>query len=60
MEDFDPDHPLKLNTSSVFKKKVLGGETITCFEFFDEYIFTGFGDGLICCWTTGPIVAEDC
>ena len=59
MDEFDPEHPLKLNTSQKHKKKIMGGESITCFEFFDEFVFSGFGDGLICCWHTGPIQAED-
>ena len=43
----DSDHPLN---NKMLKKKMQNADEILCYEFFEDFIFTGFGDGLICSW----------
>ena len=49
-------HPLN---SKVVKDKLQYGSNVTCYEFFKDMMFTGFGDGLICCWEIGTYNVEE-
>ena len=56
IDELDPYHPL--NTEA-FKSKMMTKDAITCYEFYDEFVYSGFGDGLICAWHIGQPQAED-
>jgi WD40 repeat protein len=43
----------------MIKKKLLNADEVNCFEFFDEFVFTGYGDGLICSWHIGQSSVEE-
>ena len=57
LQNFVPDHPL--NTDA-YKSKLLNHDDVTAFCFFRnqqiaQYIFTGYGDGLICAWDVSSL-----
>ena len=57
LQNFVPDHPLN---TDVYKKKLLNQDDVTAFCFFRnqqiaQYIFTGYGDGLICAWDVSSL-----
>lgn len=56
VEELCPDHPL--NTKN-FKSKMVQGDNVKCFAFYGDYMFSGYGDGLICCWNISPELAGE-
>jgi len=57
LENYSPEHPL--NTEA-YKKKLQNAEEVTSFCFYTDevrqFMFSGYGDGLICVWDYNRIV----
>ena len=50
MEEFAKEHPL--NTKH-YKNKMQTKNDVTSYCFLGDLMFSGYGDGLICCWDIG-------
>lgn len=56
IDDLSGNHPL--NTTS-HKSKTINPDVITCYEFWNEMMIAGYGDGLVVSWDIGPVTLED-
>lgn len=52
IEEFANEHPL--NTKH-YKNKMQTKNDVTSYCFLGDLMFSGYGDGLICCWDIGQV-----